>query len=145
MNTENKNHQQNEERLPQDTLSSDLDTFNQLILTCQDIAYHHAYVLPGDDALAEDVTQESLIKAFQQMKTFRRDIKGLLIVSAGRRSSVLRKYLDRHQFWTVLQRLRQTHRLDLSTPRQVGNRPPQFQDTVIGPRLQVEPCHRRSH
>lgn len=49
----------------------DLDAFNQLVLGYQDMAYHHAYALLGDRDLAEDVTQESFIKAFQAMNRFR--------------------------------------------------------------------------
>ena len=51
--------------------NGDLDAFNQLVLQYQDIAYHHAYALLGDHAQAEDATQESFIKAFQALNTFR--------------------------------------------------------------------------
>lgn len=51
--------------------NGDLDAFNQLVLQYQDIAYHHAYALLGDPAHAEDATQDSFIKAFQAMDTFR--------------------------------------------------------------------------
>jgi RNA polymerase sigma-70 factor (ECF subfamily) len=50
--------------------AGDLDAFNELVLTYQDVAYHHAYALLGDPALAEDVTQESFIKAFENMPNF---------------------------------------------------------------------------
>lgn len=49
----------------------DLDAFNQLVLSYQDMAYNHAYGLLGDSAQAEDVTQESFIKAFQALNSFR--------------------------------------------------------------------------
>jgi RNA polymerase sigma-70 factor (ECF subfamily) len=51
--------------------NGDLEAFNQLILQYQDMAYRHAYALLGDNSLAEDSTQESFIKAFQGMNTFR--------------------------------------------------------------------------
>lgn len=51
--------------------NGNLDAFNQLVLQYQDIAYHHAYALLGDHAQAEDATQESFIKAFQALNTFR--------------------------------------------------------------------------
>lgn len=51
--------------------NGDLDAFNQLVLHYQDIAYHHAYALLGDPAQAEDAAQESFIKAFQALNTFR--------------------------------------------------------------------------
>ena len=51
--------------------NGDLDAFNQLVLQYQNIAYHHAYALLGDSAQAADATQESFLKAFQAMNTFR--------------------------------------------------------------------------
>ena len=62
---------QDEEALITAASNSDLDAFNQLVLSHQDLAYQHAYSLLGDTALAEDATQESFIKAFQGLKTFR--------------------------------------------------------------------------
>ena len=49
----------------------DLDAFNQLVLSYQDLAYHHAYSLMGDPSSAEDVAQESFVKAFQGLNRFR--------------------------------------------------------------------------
>jgi RNA polymerase sigma-70 factor (ECF subfamily) len=49
----------------------DLEAFNQLVLKYQSLAYHHVYFLLGDAALAEDATQESFIKAFQNIHAFR--------------------------------------------------------------------------
>ena len=51
--------------------NGDLDSFNHLVLQYQDVAYHHAYALLGDHAQAEDATQDSFIKAFQALNTFR--------------------------------------------------------------------------
>ncbi len=51
--------------------TGDMDAFNQLILTYQDMAYNHAYAMLGDHARAEDAAQESFIKAFQSMHAFR--------------------------------------------------------------------------
>lgn len=51
--------------------NGDLDAFNQLVLQYQDVAYHHAYALLGDPAQAEDAAQESFLKAFQALNTFR--------------------------------------------------------------------------
>jgi RNA polymerase sigma-70 factor (ECF subfamily) len=48
-----------------------LEAFNQLVLRYQNIAYHHAYALIGDAASADDLTQESFIKAFRNIRTFR--------------------------------------------------------------------------
>jgi RNA polymerase sigma-70 factor (ECF subfamily) len=49
----------------------DLDAFNHLILTYQDLAYRHAWSMLNDQFLAEDVTQESFIKAFQAIGRFK--------------------------------------------------------------------------
>ena len=49
----------------------DLDAFNQLVLNHQDLAYRHALSLLNDGWLAEEVVQDSFIKAFQNMKSFR--------------------------------------------------------------------------
>jgi RNA polymerase sigma-70 factor (ECF subfamily) len=48
-----------------------LDVFNELGLMHQDPAYHHAYALLGDSAMAEDVAQDSFIRAFQNFVGFR--------------------------------------------------------------------------
>lgn len=50
--------------------NGDLDAFNQLVLTYQDIVYYHAFNLLGDHAWAQDVTQESFLKAFQKINDF---------------------------------------------------------------------------
>jgi RNA polymerase sigma-70 factor (ECF subfamily) len=51
--------------------SGDLDAFNQLVLRYQNLAYSHAYAILGDSDSAEDATQESFIKAFQNMDRYR--------------------------------------------------------------------------
>lgn len=51
--------------------NGDMDAFNELILTHQNIAFNHAWALLGDPALAEDATQDSFIKAFQGIRSFR--------------------------------------------------------------------------
>src|SRR5688572_7535529 len=48
-----------------------LDAFNQLVLQYQSLAYNNAYALLGDRATAEDATQESFIRAFQNLNSFR--------------------------------------------------------------------------
>jgi RNA polymerase sigma-70 factor (ECF subfamily) len=52
-------------------VQGDLDAFNQLVLKYQNLAYNHAYALLGDPATAEDVTQDSFIRAFQNISSFR--------------------------------------------------------------------------
>lgn len=50
---------------------NDLDAFNQLVLTYQDMVYRHVYNLLGDPDWAEDITQESFIKAYQKRDSYR--------------------------------------------------------------------------
>jgi RNA polymerase sigma-70 factor (ECF subfamily) len=49
----------------------DLESFNQLVLAYQDMAYRHARSLLGDPDTAEDVAQESFIRAFENIRSFR--------------------------------------------------------------------------
>ena len=51
--------------------SGDLEAFNQLVIKNQNMVYNHARALLGDADLAEDVAQETFIKAFQNIGTFR--------------------------------------------------------------------------
>jgi RNA polymerase sigma-70 factor, ECF subfamily len=71
MNLTGQSIQYKEETLIQQAASGDLDAFNQIVLIYQDMAYNHAYALTVDAAVAEDATQESFIKAFQAIKSFR--------------------------------------------------------------------------
>jgi len=71
MNSQNLSNSQNEQTLVTLASKGDLDAFNQLVLTHQNMAYHHAYSLLGDPDQAEDATQESFIKVFQAISGFR--------------------------------------------------------------------------
>ena len=63
--------QLDEEMLVGAASNGDLDAFNQLVLTYQNLVYQHAYSMLGDQASAEDVAQDSFIKAFQGLNSFR--------------------------------------------------------------------------
>lgn len=65
------NTQIHDEALVLAASKGDLEAFNQLVLSYQNLAYHHAYSLMGDPASAEDVAQESFVKAFQGLGSFR--------------------------------------------------------------------------
>lgn len=69
MNSKNRLYE--DEELVKSASAGDLDAFNQLVLWYQNLAYNHAQALLGDPSLAEDATQESFIKAFQALNTFR--------------------------------------------------------------------------
>jgi RNA polymerase sigma-70 factor (ECF subfamily) len=60
-----------EEVLIGQAVQGSLEAFNQLVLHYQNIAYHYAYALLGDPAAADDVAQESFIKAFRNISGFR--------------------------------------------------------------------------
>jgi RNA polymerase sigma-70 factor, ECF subfamily len=52
-------------------IAGELEAFNQLVLAYQNLAYNHAYALLGEHAAAEDVTQDSFIKAYRGLCKFR--------------------------------------------------------------------------
>ncbi|HJR80216.1 MAG TPA: sigma-70 family RNA polymerase sigma factor [Anaerolineales bacterium] len=60
-----------ETSLIQNAIRGDLDAFNQLVLEYQSLAYNHAYALLGDQAAAQDATQDSFLRAFQKINSFR--------------------------------------------------------------------------
>lgn len=49
----------------------DLDAFNQLVLKYQNLVYHQAFSILKDTWLAEEASQESFLKAFQNLNGFR--------------------------------------------------------------------------
>lgn len=58
-----------EQTLIHQAQSGDLEAFNQLVLHYQDGLYRYAFSLVKDPDIAEDVTQESFVKAFQNIKS----------------------------------------------------------------------------
>ena len=71
MNLAQQSYLYSEEDLVKRASNGDLDAFNELVLTYQNVAYYRAYGLLQDPALAEDATQDSFIRAFQNMAGFR--------------------------------------------------------------------------
>lgn len=49
----------------------DLDSFNRLVLTYQELAYNLALRMLNDEASAEDATQTAFISAYRHMDSFR--------------------------------------------------------------------------
>ena len=70
MKPNNPGHQPAEQELIVNATKGDLDAFNQLVLMHQGIAYNHARAILRDPALADDATQDSFIKAFQNIRSF---------------------------------------------------------------------------
>jgi len=60
-----------EPALIQTAQHGDLDSFNTLILNYQDMVFHTALRILGDEDLAEDAAQEAFISAFRSINTFR--------------------------------------------------------------------------
>ena len=57
--------------LIQDSQKGDLDAFNRLVLSYQDLLYNTALRILGDDYLAADATQDAFISAFRNLNSFR--------------------------------------------------------------------------
>ena len=71
MNLEYHTQPDEDEKLIRMASQGSLEAFNQLVLRYQNLAYHQAYALLDEADTAEDVTQESFIKAFRSIHTFR--------------------------------------------------------------------------
>src|SRR5689334_9728097 len=66
-----KNIQFNETSLIEAAQRGDLDSFNQLALNFQDMMYRIALRTLNDEAAADDATQNAMIQAFRNIKSFR--------------------------------------------------------------------------
>jgi len=51
--------------------NGDLNAFNQLVLSNQNLVYHHISSIVRDDQLADDITQITFIKAYQGLSQYR--------------------------------------------------------------------------
>lgn len=49
----------------------DLNAFNRLVLNYQELIYNQAYRIMGEQPSAEDATQEAMIKAYKNIRSFR--------------------------------------------------------------------------
>lgn len=63
--------EQSEIALVRSAQSGDLEAFNVLVLKHQDVMYRTALGILGQDALAEDATQDAFISAYQHIIDFR--------------------------------------------------------------------------
>ncbi|MCW5874363.1 MAG: sigma-70 family RNA polymerase sigma factor [Anaerolineales bacterium] len=61
----------NEAALIQAAQAGDLDAFNRLVISYQTVAYNVAYRLVGDDATAQDATQDAFISAYRSLGSFK--------------------------------------------------------------------------
>jgi RNA polymerase sigma-70 factor (ECF subfamily) len=60
--------QEEETRLIHQAQKGNLDAFNQLVLSYQDVVYRQAFWVLGEQEAAEDATQEAFIRAFQNIQ-----------------------------------------------------------------------------
>jgi RNA polymerase sigma-70 factor (ECF subfamily) len=66
-----KNIQPTEPLLIETAQRGDLEAFNQLVLTHQDMMYRIALRILNDEPAADDATQNAMIQAFRNIKSFR--------------------------------------------------------------------------
>ncbi|MFA5837458.1 MAG: sigma-70 family RNA polymerase sigma factor [Bellilinea sp.] len=60
-----------EAELIHEAIQGDLDAFNRLVLTYQEMAFNLAYRMLNDDAAAEDATQTAFISAYRNLRSYR--------------------------------------------------------------------------
>ncbi len=60
-----------ESALIQSACNGDLDAFNRLVTTYQEIVYNQAYRLMGEPDAAADATQDAFISAYRSLRSFR--------------------------------------------------------------------------
>ncbi len=60
-----------ENALINDAQHGDLEAFNRLVLAYQDLVYTQAYRIMGEQATAEDATQEAFINAYRNLSHYR--------------------------------------------------------------------------
>jgi len=65
------NQEQNDEILIEQSRQGQLDAFNQLVLRYQNLVYSVSYRTMGDTQSASDITQDTFLKAYQKLDTFR--------------------------------------------------------------------------
>jgi RNA polymerase sigma-70 factor (ECF subfamily) len=63
--------QQDDNTLIQFAQKGDLDAFNRLVLNYQDLVYNQAVRIMGEEAAAQDATQEAFISAYRNIKKYR--------------------------------------------------------------------------
>lgn len=59
-----------EASLIQEARRGDLDSFNRLVLAYQDMVYYQAYRVIGEQAAAEDATQDAFISAYKNITSY---------------------------------------------------------------------------
>ena len=65
------NQEQNDEILIEQSRQGQLDAFNQLVLRYQNLVYTVSYRMMGEPQSASDITQDTFLKAYQKLDSFR--------------------------------------------------------------------------
>lgn len=65
------NQPMEESLLIEKAASGDLDAFNQLVLTYQEMAFNLAYRIMADEAAAADATQDAVISMYRKLDSYR--------------------------------------------------------------------------
>jgi RNA polymerase sigma-70 factor (ECF subfamily) len=118
-----------EQALVRQASSGDLDAFNQLVLHYQNLAYSHAYVLLGDPDSAEDATQESFIKAFQNIPGYRGgSFRSWLLKIVTNSAYDLLRRVHRHPTQSLFPR--DDNREEVESPSWLADPAPSVQETV---------------
>lgn len=65
------NQEQPDEILVEQSQQGELESFNQLVLRYQDLVFSVSYRIMGESQSAADVTQDTFIKAYERLNTFR--------------------------------------------------------------------------
>jgi RNA polymerase sigma-70 factor, ECF subfamily len=61
----------NEQEMIQSARNGSVESFNQIVIRYQDLVYRQAYYMLHDHARAEDITQESFIRAYNSLSKYR--------------------------------------------------------------------------
>jgi RNA polymerase sigma-70 factor, ECF subfamily len=121
-----------EESIIQTAQNGDIDAFNELVLRYQDIAYTQALWILNDPEEAEDCTQDSFIKAFERLSTFRR--------------GSFKSWLMRIVINTCLDEIRRRRRIDFVslTPQGEDGEERDFSELLADPSVPVDEQVERS-
>ena len=121
-----------EEALIQAAQKGDLDSFNQLVLRYQDLVYARALWFVNDPADAEDMTQESFLKAYRGLSTFR--------------GGSIKSWLLRIVMNTCKDELRRKRRVEILslTPQRENGEEKDWTDLLVDPGSSIEEQVERS-
>jgi len=126
-----------EESVIDKAIDGDLDAFNQLVEAYQDIAFHHAWTFLKDIHLAEDVTQDSFIKAYQSIEKFRKgSFRAWLLRIVTNTSYDLLRRNKRQKFLPLIPQ--RADGSEISTPKWLVDLSPSIEETLENKEMRME-------